>query len=368
MSGRSCRYASESPSDNPSTPEALQAIPEVLVPDILPLATASALNPVLSSFPNTETHQPIPALDEPINLNHMELLIHVTLDKTLFSLGYHDANFFANITTGFRVGLEAPYVLHQLLAFSARHLAFLHPERADSYLHQAVTLQTRAISLFNASWNGVDGSNCVAMLLFSAFLGHHILTDTLAKRDVGGLETFMLHFIQCIDMQRGVHTIAQTAWPLLMESELESILSWSSQYNGRPPRGNHCRQVKELIDGAKGLDEEEKEACREAIRYLQVGFDSVFAEKEEERGNRFHMVSSWVLLVPPPLRGLLVAKRPEALVLLGYYALLLHCGRNLWQIGDAGAFILGIVDDYLGPEWARWLEYPREEVAKTLSV
>ena len=252
-----------------------------------------------------------------------------------------------------------------MLAFSARHLAFLHPERAEPYLHQSVTLQTRAISLFNASWNGIDESNCVAMLLFSAILGHHILTDTLAKRDAGGLEAFMFYFIQCIDMQRGVHTIAETAWPLLMESELKSILSWSSQYNTRIPQGNHCQQVKELVDGAKGLDEEEKESCREAIRYLQIGFDSVSAEKEEERGNRFHMVSSWVLLILPPLRGLLVAKQPEALVLLGYYALLLHYGRHIWQIGDAGAFILGIIDDYLGLEWAHWLEWPRQELAKT---
>lgn len=365
MSGRACHYALESPPDNPSTPDT-QATPANCAPGISPLATASVQFPVLPALPSTGTHDSVPALDDPVNLNHMELLIHVTIDKGLFSLGYHDANFPANITTSFRIGLEAPYVLHELLAFSARHLAFLHPERAASYLHQAVTLQTRAISLFNASWNGINESNCVHMLLFSACLGHHILADTLAKRDAGGLEAFMSCFIQCVDMQRGVHAIAATAWPLLMESELKTILSWSSQYNNRTPQGNHCQQVKELIDGAKGFDEEEKEACRVAIRYLQIGFDSVFAEKEEERGNRFHMVHSWILLISPPLRGLLVAKRPEALVLLGYYALLLHYGRHLWQIGDAGAFILGAIDDYLGPGWAHWLEWPREEVAKTL--
>ncbi|EEA28924.1 conserved hypothetical protein [Talaromyces marneffei ATCC 18224] len=366
MSGRACRYASESPSENTSTPDAFQATPEILRPEILPLATASAQSFVLPAFPHMESHESIPVLDGPVNLNHMELLIHVMVDKSLFSIGYHDSNFPANLTTSFRIGLESPYVLHQLLAFSARHLAFLHPDRADSYLHQAVSLQTRAISLFNASRNGVDESNCVAMLLFSAFLGHHTLTDTLAKRDAGGLEAFMFYFIQCIDMQRGVHAIAQTAWPLLMKSELKPLLSWSSQYNTRLPRGNHCQQLNELVDNSNGLSEEEKEACQEAARCLQIGFDAVFADKDEERGNRFHMVHSWVLLLPPPLRGLLVTKRPEALVLLGYYALLLHYGRNLWQIGDAGAFILGIVNDHLGSEWAHWLKWPREEVAKTL--
>ncbi|EED12988.1 C6 finger domain protein, putative [Talaromyces stipitatus ATCC 10500] len=370
MSGRTCRYACESPQDNPSTPNTPKSGPNSTssVPSISPLAIASVSNPSWATFPNAETQQSSPALDEPLNMNHMELLIHTTLDKDVFSLGSHDTNYLTNVTNGLRISLESSYLLHQVLAFSARHLAFLHPERADIYLYQAVSLQTRAVSLFNASWNGIDESNCVAMLLFSSILGHHILADTLAKRDAGGLDAFMIHFVHCLDIQKGVHTIARTAWPLLMESELENILSWSSQYTSRIPIGNHCQQVKELINKAEGLTEEENEACHEAIRYLQVGFDAVHAEKEEEYGNRFHMIPSWILLVPPALRGLFVAKRREALVLLAYYALLLHHGRYLWQIGDAGLFILCIVEDYLGTEWAHWLKYLREEVNKTLLV
>lgn len=370
MSGRACRYACESPQDNPSTPDTPQTTQTSFVPGISPLAIASVQYPALPTFPNAKAPQSSPALDDPVNMNHMELLIHITLDKNLFSLGYQDAHYLTNMASGLRIGLETPYFLHQLLAFSARHLAFLHPERADSYLHQAVTLQTRAISLFNASWNGIDESNCVAMLLFSSVLGHHILADTLARRDAAGLDAFMILFVHCLDIQRGVHTIARTAWPLLMESELEHILSRSSQYNSRSPRGNHCQQVKELVDEAEGFSEEEKEACQEAIRFLQVGFDAVYEEneEEEEQGNRFHMIPSWILLVAPPLRGLFVAKRPEALVLLGYYALLLHHGRSLWQIGDAGVFIFSILDDYLGSEWAHWLKYPRDEITKTLDV
>jgi hypothetical protein len=258
--------------------------------------------------------------------------------------------------------------LHQLLAFSARHLAFLHPECSASYLHRTVTLQTRAVSLFNAAWTEVDQSNCVAILLFSSILGHHLLADTLAKRDPGGLEAFITHYMECVEMHRGIHTVASTAWPLLMESELEPILSWSSGFNSRPPRGNHCQRIRELVDGADGLGEEDKEACRLAIQYLQVGFDAVLAEEEEEeeQGNRHQMIFSWTVLAPPEFTGLLAAKRPEVLVLLGYYALLLHYGRNMWQVGDAGAYILGIIVDYLGPEWDHWLEYPRERVAKDL--
>lgn len=113
----------------------------------------------------------------------MELLIHLILNKDMFNLGGPIDDSWHSLA--FNACLQAPYLFHQVLAFSARHLAFLHPERSASYLHQAIALQTRAVSIFNATSPEVDQSNCVAILLFSSVLGHHILADTLTKRDPG---------------------------------------------------------------------------------------------------------------------------------------------------------------------------------------
>ena len=329
-----------------------------------PPSTASPSN-FDSPAPSSTNIYEDPLLDEAINLNHMELIIHLTSKQQLFpDIGAGD--FHSNITFGLRIGLEWPYLLHQLLAISARHLAFLHPESSSSYLHKAVTLQTRAVSLFNATWTAcphVDQTNCVPILLFSSILGHHLLADTLAKRDPEGLEAFIAHYTQYAEMHRGVVTVAKSAWPQLLESKLEPVLSWSSEFTSRLPRGNHCQQLKDLIDSADGLGAEEKAACWSAIQRLQVGFDATFAE-EEDQANRNHMIFTWTMLAPPELTSLLAAKRPEILVLLAYYAVLLHYGRDMWQVGDAGAYILGMIVNYLGSEWDCWLAYPREMVAR----
>lgn len=373
MSGRECNYASHAGSENVSTLDTFpyeQSISpgdnhnqgNVSIHAASPYTDASPSNSALPELPNISDHQNV-ALHEAINLSHMELLIHLINDKEIFNLGLGDTHL-SSISFGLKLSLEFPYLLHQSLAFSARRLAFLHPERAAFYLHEAVSLQTRAVSLFNAAFTEVNRSNCVAILLFSAVLGHHLLADTLAKRDLGELEAFMSYYMQCLEMHRGIYTIATTAWPLLMESELEPILSLSSNFHSRVPRGNDCQRIGELVDGADGLDEEGKEACRMAIQYLQVGFDAMFAQ--EEHGKRYNMIFSWALLVPPEFTRLLAARRPEALAVLGYYALLLHYGRNMWQVRDSGTYILGIVVDYLGPEWHHWLESPRERVAQDL--
>lgn len=379
MSERHCSFASQalperlpatgnltSPHDRSISPSDNHSQGDVALPDVSPPSAASRSNTDSPGRPSINSHQD-QTLDEAINPKHMELLIHLLHNKEMFNLGDRVSDHFSGISRALQIGLKSLYLLYQLLAFSARHLAFLHPGNSTSYLHQADTLQTRAISLFNAAWTGVDESNCVAVLLFSAILGHHIFADTLAKRDPGGLESFITHYTQCIEMHRGIHTIAKTSWPLLMDTELEQMLLGSAKFTSQPPRGNQCQRVKELVDSAEGMGEEDKEACRRAIQYLQVGFDAVLADEEEdELSNKYQMIFSWTMLAPPEFTGLLVAKRPEVLVLLAYYALLLHYGRSKWQVGDAGVYILGIVVDYLGPQWDHWLEYPREMIARDL--
>lgn len=318
--------------------------------------------------PPTPTDAPGPALpqepssDAAVNLDHMDLLIHVTQDSDMFNLGAGVENYqYSGLSLGLREANKTPYLLHAILAFSAQHLACIRPERATHYLHQAVSLQTRAISLFNATWTAVDESNCVAVLLFSSVLGHHFLAETLSRRHPGGLDAFIKHYVQCINMHRGIFVIANSAWPLLMQSELEPMLSMSRAFTSREPVGKECHSFHDFIDRSPNLSEEEKMATRAAIKYLQLGFDAGDAEMGA-RQNQHQMIYNWAMLVPPQFTALLESKRPEALVVMAYYAVLLHRGKELWQVGDAGVYIFELISNHLGLEWEEFLNYPREKL------
>ncbi|KAF3041891.1 hypothetical protein E8E12_005173 [Didymella heteroderae] len=295
----------------------------------------------------------------------MELLIHLSLEKDMFNLAfgieaYHPSGLMLALSTS----LKSPVLMHQLLAFSSRHLAYVHPERSAFYEHQAVALQTRAISMFNAAYasSGVYQSNCVIIVLFASILGHHTLADALAMRPAEGLQAFMQHYVRCIETHRGIYTIAETAWPMLMQSELQPILSLSQAFTSREPRGQHCRLAKEMVEASSKLDEIEKEACLTALRYLQVGFDAATAEGKEE--NRFHMVCTWTMLLEPRFAKLLQAMQPEALVILAYYAEMLHHAKDLWQVRDAGTYIFTLVSNHLDESAKQWLEPPRKTIQR----
>jgi hypothetical protein len=311
--------------------------------------------PTLYIYPRT-TDQPNLIIDETINLGHMELLLHVTQAQDLFSLGGDRMVHQEYLTTDqiLEIGVRHPYLLHQLLAFSARHLASIQPSKAAAHMHQAITLQTRAVSLFNASNAPITKETCVPTLLFATVLGHQVLTDTLCRRDATNLDAFLVQFVQCLDTLRGVYVIFQEAKPFWQDSILEHILSLSSSLTSREPVGTRCQRIRDLVAASPSLSSDGKEACHAAIRYLQVGFDALF-EKDEQRGNRYQMLFLWCILVPKEFIALLSAKNTEAMVVLGHYAILLGYGRAMWQVEDAGEYILGLLrtdlDDKVEWDW-----------------
>lgn len=291
----------------------------------------------------------------------MELLSHFTLSPDLFNLGDRLDADLASLSYSIELALAFPYLLYQLLAFSARHLAFLRPSRHQHYNILAVSLQSRAISLFNdaGSSRSIDKSNCVPILLFSVALGHHMLADLLEQsaRGQDDLDSFLRRFVQCVKTNRGIFNVCCSAWPLLIDSKLQPILTISASFTSKDPAGDDCGRVFRLLDASPELTQHEKEACCEATRYLQIGFDALRFEHPVHGHNRYSMVFSWTMLISPTYATMLEEKKPQALVVLAHYMLLLHSGRSMWQIGDSGMSLLNLLEDHLGSEWKHWIPH-----------
>ncbi|CEL08675.1 hypothetical protein ASPCAL11820 [Aspergillus calidoustus] len=319
--------------------------------------TSSPAEPTTTFSPPSSSEN---ALEE-INLKHMELLIHLTTTNGMFNLGDDIGPYPTGIAFALKRGLDSPYLLYASLAFSARHLAYLHPERSAEFIHQAVTLQTRALALFNVDKIQVDKSNCVAILLFSAVVGHHLLADTLMEGSQDGLSGFLKRYVHCARTHRGLYSIMMTAQPLLMETELEPVLSRSISFTSQDPKGMHCQTFRDWIMQTYSTTQEEREACLCAIRYLQLGFDAL-SPSSRHHSMQYQMLFLWSVLVPPEFIAMLTIKQPFALVVLAYYALLLHHGRHMWQVGGAGEYLFGMIEGYLGSPFVDWLEYPRAAI------
>ena len=314
------------------------SIPE-LVPELLAATQTDAAQ--------DGDHEP------PVNLGHMELLIR-------FNLGLPVPEMDDELREkGTRVALnasaDAPYLLHEIMAFSARHLAALRPEKSQEYLAQSVRLQNVAISHFNVGQVQVDESNCVAMILFSSILGRHLLIDALAVR-TPDFAHFLARYTQHTRIRQGLRAVAKGSWPLLLQTDLKAFLSWGSRIMQSPGEGPECDSLRHLISQSS-LPVDAAEACGKAIDALQAGFDEL-RSLEGEGALRCQIVYMWSIMAPMEFLDLLEQHHPEAIVILAYYAVLLHGARSTWQIGDSGAYIVNSISQFLGPHWSQWLSWP----------
>ncbi|KAI0529933.1 hypothetical protein GGR58DRAFT_276937 [Xylaria digitata] len=279
-----------------------------------------------------------------INVLHLELFNHFIQGTFLFidrETAFTDQLKKTTLSSAF----SNSYLMHGILAFSARHVSSIqiYPERSRYYLNHATKLQTWAVANFNPAPPEPSQDTCVALFLFSSLTCMHGLADiALLNLDP---EPFFIRFGHYFGLQRGVRTIANDYWSQLEESEIQNLLQ--------------C--IRQLVMQSTDLSPEAIEACHLAIEQLQCVLD----ECGSHRLIPVHCVFltlAWPLLVPEKMVDLLVLRRPVALIILAYYGAMLNLCRDLWMVGHAGKNIVHAINTYLGPNWASWLLWPCDAV------
>jgi hypothetical protein len=329
--------------------------------------------PTISSFPPSISPVATPLFDTStsslpsedglrFSLSHLALLHH--LEKGRFSsFVASEEDITALFDMMFRTGTAAPYLMDELLAFSALHLSTTADDAAVKarYRQQATELQTRALTQFNITPPEIRDENCVAMFIFSSMLGLHMLFETGAAFD-GDLTDFLDSFVKYLTLHRGVRTVVRNNWDAIRDTELRIVISPVEHFDRsqRPAVDTQAqKECDRLLDFVSSLpgDSVLTEACREAVQGL-----SWVLERHAvlEIMYRPHSVSAWPVMLSAEYVDLLKQRRPEALVILAHWAVLLYQDRHFWVFGDTGRILVLAITKHLGSYWDEWLAWPKE--------
>jgi hypothetical protein len=266
--------------------------------------------------------------------------------------------------------LSAPYLLLQVLALSALHLSHKKPEQADSYQAEATSLQIEALTSFDDYLGNINSSNCEAMLMFASLLGTHSLAEAVKASECDA-DGFLDNFVTYLNLHRGVQTVTSQAWALLMQSKMSPLLHRSSYRldiaaTQTTERADLITEnLTHLLDGTD-MNTESIEACRHAVSQLTLVYHAVHMEDAIEgvQQQPSGLIWAWPCLLSGTYTELLQKRRPEALIILCYYALLLHRRRNMWSVGNAGRMLIESVTKSLGSYWRHWLDLPNEIICE----
>lgn len=295
----------------------------------------------------------------PANLDQMHLLyhfIHGSLGVPVTSVAYNAITPMDMV----KEALSYDFLMNELLALSARHLATLEPEKRSLYLNQSKQLQTYALESFTRQQVQATKENCVAVLLFSCMLGTHLLSDIDVADDNQDILERFLHYVQ---VYRGALVVARSAWKFLLQTEHKELFQTSRMLIRKSGTHEPTTPLTLLIRESLGLDEEQKEGSEAALARLQWVFGAY-----EENGSEtplaecYTMIFAWPLTISTGFVELLRKRRPEALLVLAHFAVLLHWCRCHWVFGSVGKQLLHGTIAQLGQGWERWLQWPREMI------
>jgi hypothetical protein len=261
-----------------------------------------------------------------------------------------------------REALNCGYLMNEILGFSARYLATTRPERRPLYLHQAKEYQTHALSLFNNQQVYVMQENRLRLVLFSWLLGNHLLCD-VAGVDADQSEGAIVRFLHYLQLYRGVRTATSGAWESLLTTEHHDMLKMGEEFANAFSCGHQTSSLASLIGDSLGMTDVQKNATSQALGRIQWVFDAYEQDGREMALPRcFMMVFSWPLLINGQFVELLESRRPEAMLVLAHFAVLLHwCGKH-WIFERLGACLLDSIMKAIGQGWERWLQWPREVI------
>lgn len=264
--------------------------------------------------------------------------------------------------------VQAPYLMDQLLAVSAANMSIKRPQQQRFYQEEATQLQTRGLALFNAVQVSEATDNALAGFVFSTLLAQQVLFDTFSSRP--DISTFLDKLAGALNICGGVRTMSGIAWPFIRaQYEQQTGINLPGEFvagcGSKTMLTMKLAHLETLLAGAN-LSPSIMDPCKTAIDLLRdLSYNPDRPRNSPVRMTRMLQarVLQWAVLVPADFVKLIEQRRPEALIITAYYALLMHETRDCWLYGDAGAFIIRSITALLGKYWAEWLAWPNEVLA-----
>lgn len=256
------------------------------------------------------------------------------------------------------LGFKHDFLLRGILAVTAVHLAYIHPDKRAVYDLQASTHQSIALASFQDTLAHVDGSNCHAIFAFSCL----IIVMTFASRKDKASD-FQTDVLQWFYLLRGASIVLQMHQESIQCSFLKPLLD--EMHFNENIAAHSIPDTDKITDlfavcGKRQHNRDVSQAYTLAIHSLLTGFIQASVLKSRNEGT---VLSSfvWPINLPPKFLDLLGEEQPEALVVLAHYAILIYWGEDEsdnWFLGGWARYMLDTIRELVPQEWHEHLIWP----------
>jgi hypothetical protein len=296
-------------------------------------------------------------------MDHLELLLQWTT-LTCHTLVENTERERLYMTTVVREALKFPFLMQQILAIAALHIASdAPPDKALQYYHRATELQTAAVSGFKDHQNHITDDSAFALLVFASLLGLHVLADHSRTYQMDG-QLFLDHFLHVFRLMQGVHALVVDEWWQKIRDRPD-VGRFIDVERIEPPYDSpqEVKELKKLVENPDKFDSETLVAYTKAIHHLDWFY--ALCKVPYRSYNNVHLLPAWLIRSSVAYLNLIDQRQPEALIILAYFALAVHFYRDSWMVRDTGIRLITAIEANLDPQWTKWLEWPKKVIVST---
>ncbi|EXJ80020.1 hypothetical protein A1O3_08306 [Capronia epimyces CBS 606.96] len=269
-----------------------------------------------------------------------------------------------------KLGFKHHFLLRGILAVSAFHLAYLHPDKRADYELIGTTHQSIGLSEFHDTLAKVDETNCHAMFAFSCLL--IILTFASSAKETP--KDFTTDVLRWFYLLRGANVVLNLYAETIRCSFLKPLLDEMGHIETTAayifPDTDQITKLFRICSSPEH-DKETSQAYDLAIHSLLSTF--VQASLLRQRGDGTVLATFvWPLNLPPKFLDLLGEKQPEAMTILAHYCVLIYWGEShendTWFINGWAKYMLATVEESLPDSWQEQIKWPVTTITQSNGV
>lgn len=268
-----------------------------------------------------------------------------------------------------REAISHPFFLHEILAFSGFHLAYLYPSKRNSYTLQASKHQRLAISgMRDALAGSINAGNCHVIFATSLFLTISAFAafPSYEHRDC---PKPIKALIDIFSLVSGVGSILRSSEEDILAGPLKGIFSPYAYVGSTDAVDSLVGRLPELRKTLSELLTSNQDTTQTLITSADALLFSITAlRKNGALGapTEIRSVFFWPMLVSPGFLDLAKSEHAAALVVLAHYMVLIHMSEpHCWFLGSWTRYL---VDDLAiklsGSSWIHVVNWAIDLVQK----
>ncbi|KAF1992800.1 hypothetical protein P154DRAFT_148371 [Amniculicola lignicola CBS 123094] len=265
-----------------------------------------------------------------------------------------------------RIAFTHDFLLHGILAFSALHLARSQPERKNLLYAEASAHHDIALRGFQSAMLDLIPQNCDACLAFSTIVAAYSWASSNQRGSLFFSDPLNLEepfHVEWAGLLRGVLTLLNVADEWMASSSMKLVLYPTDPQPADaadPGVSVKLTELRQLWESSPGLfSDDEVAALNVTLALLLEGCVLVRSSFEVDLVT---ILYAWPIKVPEVFLSMVKMQRPEALIVLAHYSLMLNVANGIWFMQGMSRHLLQTVHSQIGKEWESWIAWPLQEL------